>query len=65
MLEIGMDTSTPMGELVAATIAGTAPYECQIIGQRTRESLAAKRCYELGQDDDVHAQQLDVGVLGA
>ena len=43
LLDIGVDTSTPVGELVATTIAGTAQYERRIIGQRTREGLAAKR----------------------
>jgi DNA invertase Pin-like site-specific DNA recombinase len=43
LLDIGVDTSTPAGELVATNIAGVARYERRIISQRTRDALAAKR----------------------
>lgn len=43
LLDLGVDTSTPAGEFVANTIANSAQYERRLIGQRTREGLAAKR----------------------
>ena len=43
LLDLGVDTSTPAGEFVANTIANSAQYEGRLIGQRTREGLAAKR----------------------
>ncbi len=42
-LDLGVDTTTPVGELVANITASTAQYERRLIGQRTREALAAKR----------------------
>jgi DNA invertase Pin-like site-specific DNA recombinase len=41
LLDIGVDTSTPAGELVATNIAGVAQYERRIISQRTKDALAA------------------------
>jgi len=43
LLDLGVDTSTAAGEFVANTIANSAQYEGRLIGQRTREGLAAKR----------------------
>lgn len=43
LIDIGVDTSTPAGELVATNIAGVAQYERRIISQRTRDALAAKQ----------------------
>jgi DNA invertase Pin-like site-specific DNA recombinase len=43
LLDLGVDTSTPAGEFVANTIANSAQYERRLIGQRTREALAAKK----------------------
>lgn len=43
LLDLGVDTSTPAGEFVSNTLASAAQYERRIIGQRTREGLAAKR----------------------
>jgi len=43
LLDLGVDTSTPAGEFVTNTIANTAQYEHRLIGQRTRDGLAAKR----------------------
>jgi DNA invertase Pin-like site-specific DNA recombinase len=42
-LDLGVDMTTPAGELVASVVAGTAQYERRIIGQRTKEALAARR----------------------
>lgn len=42
-LDIGLDLSTPQGELVANVIASVAQWERRIIGQRTKDALAVKR----------------------
>ena len=42
-LDLGVDLSTPQGELVANVIASVAQWERRIIGQRTKEALAVKR----------------------
>lgn len=42
-LDLGVDTSTPAGEFMASVMASAAQWERRIIGQRTRDALAAKR----------------------
>lgn len=42
-LDLGVDTSTPSGELMANVLASFAQYERRLIGQRTREGMAEKR----------------------
>jgi DNA invertase Pin-like site-specific DNA recombinase len=42
-LDLGIDLSTPAGEFLASVMASAAQWERRIIGQRTREGLAAKR----------------------
>lgn len=42
-LDVGLDLSTPQGELVGNVIAAVAQWERRIIGQRTREALAVKK----------------------
>jgi DNA invertase Pin-like site-specific DNA recombinase len=42
VLDLGVDTATPQGELVANTFAAFAQFERRLIGQRTREALAVK-----------------------
>lgn len=42
-LDLGVDTSTPAGEMVANVMASFAQYERRLIGQRTREALQARR----------------------
>lgn len=42
-LDLGLDLSTPQGELVANVIASVAQWERKIIGQRTKEALAVKK----------------------
>ncbi len=57
LLDLGVDTSTPAGKLVASTIAASAQYERRIIGVRTREGLAAKRAQgvRLGRPSSIPA----------
>jgi len=42
LLDVG-DTSTPSGEMTANVVASMAQYERRIIGQRTRDALAARK----------------------
>jgi hypothetical protein len=42
-LDQGIDLSTPAGEFLANVMASAAQWERRIIGQRTREGLAARR----------------------
>jgi DNA invertase Pin-like site-specific DNA recombinase len=42
-LDLGLDTSTPMGAFVATVIAGVAQLERDMIAQRTRDALAQKK----------------------
>ncbi len=42
-LDLGVDLSTPAGEFLASVMASAAQWERKIIGQRTREGLAAKK----------------------
>jgi len=42
-LDLGIDLSTPAGEFLASVMASAAQWERRIIGQRTKEALAAKR----------------------
>jgi DNA invertase Pin-like site-specific DNA recombinase len=42
-LDLGVDTSTPSGEMMANVRAVFAQFERRLIGERTREALAAKR----------------------
>jgi DNA invertase Pin-like site-specific DNA recombinase len=42
-LDVGFDTTTPSGEVMAAVLAAFGQYERRLIGQRTREALAIKR----------------------
>jgi hypothetical protein len=42
-LDLGIDTSTPQGEMMASVLATFAQFERRLIGQRTRDALAVKR----------------------
>lgn len=42
-LDLGVDTTTPTGRLVANVMASVAEWERETIGQRTRDALAVKR----------------------
>lgn len=61
-LDCAVDTTTPAGEAMANVLATFAQFERRLIGQRTREALAAKRAagVQLGRPivmpDDVRAR---------
>jgi DNA invertase Pin-like site-specific DNA recombinase len=42
-LDLGVDTTSPSGALMANVLASFAEFERRLIGQRTREALAVKR----------------------
>lgn len=42
-MDIGVDTTTPSGEMIAHIMASLAQYERRLIGQRTSEALAAAK----------------------
>jgi DNA invertase Pin-like site-specific DNA recombinase len=54
-LDLGVDTSTSQGELMANVLASFAQFERRLIGQRTREGLAAARAkgVRLGNPDRI------------
>ncbi len=43
VLDIGVDTSSPHGELLASMLAAMAQWERRMISQRTKDALAEKR----------------------
>ncbi len=57
-LDIGVDTSTINGELVASIIMALAQWERRIIGQRTKDALAAVRAdgTRLGRPGNVSSE---------
>jgi DNA invertase Pin-like site-specific DNA recombinase len=44
-LDLGVDTTTPQGEMVAAVMAVFAQFERRLIGQRTKDALAARKAH--------------------
>jgi DNA invertase Pin-like site-specific DNA recombinase len=42
-LDLGVDTSTPAGEMMANVLASFAQYERRLIGERTKAALAVKK----------------------
>lgn len=50
-LDLGVDTSTPQGELMASVLATFSQFERRLIGQRTRDALAELKAQgvELGR----------------
>src|SRR5664280_2457058 len=42
-LDVGVDTNTPQGEMVAAVMAVFAQFERRLIGERTKSALAVKK----------------------
>jgi DNA invertase Pin-like site-specific DNA recombinase len=43
ILDLGVDTTTPSGEMVTSVMASIAQFERKLIGQRTKDALAVKR----------------------
>ena len=70
-LDLGLDPTTPAGELVATIMAAVAQWERRAIGVRTREALAVKRAQgiQLGRpkvlDADVVARIVSDHEAGA
>jgi DNA invertase Pin-like site-specific DNA recombinase len=54
-LDLGVDTSTPSGEMMASVLATFAQFERRLIGQRTKDALAIKRAngVKLGRPREV------------
>src|SRR2546423_9929189 len=42
-LDLGVDTTTPAGEMIANSVANFSQFERRLIGQRTKEALAVKK----------------------
>jgi len=42
-LDLGVDTGTPTGRLIASVMAAVASWERDVIGQRTKDAMAAKK----------------------
>lgn len=42
-LDLGVDTTSPAGEMMAAVVAATAQYERRLISARTKDAMAAKK----------------------
>ena len=61
-MDLGLDLTTPAGKLTATVMAGVAEWEKAVIGQRTKDALAARRAsgVQLGRpvllDPDVAAR---------
>ena len=62
VLDLGVDTTTPNGELVANIIISIAQWERRIIGQRTKDGLAAvmRRGVHVGRKPNVHRATMDL-----
>ena len=43
ILDLGVDTTTPSGEMIANVMATFAQFERRLIGQRTKDALAVKK----------------------
>jgi DNA invertase Pin-like site-specific DNA recombinase len=46
-LDLGLDLSTPSGEVMAHVVAAVAQFERRLIGQRTKDALAVRRAQGL------------------
>jgi DNA invertase Pin-like site-specific DNA recombinase len=60
-LDLGIDTSTPSGEMVANVLMSFAQFERRLIGQRTKDALAIKKARgtRLGRPTTVTPAMLD------
>jgi len=56
-LDLGVDTSSPSGEMMASVLAVFAQFERRLIGQRTRDALAVRKAQgvQLGRRSRVPA----------
>jgi DNA invertase Pin-like site-specific DNA recombinase len=43
ILDLGVDTTTPSGEMIANVMATFAQFERRLIGQRTKDALAVRK----------------------
>ena len=60
-LDLGVDTTTPAGEMIANSVANFSQFERRLIGQRTKDALAVKRAQgvQLGRPQAA----IDAGIL--
>ena len=60
-LDLGVDTSTPAGEMMASVLATFAQFERRLIGQRTKDALAVKRAQgvRLGRPREISEQTVE------
>ncbi|MGH9067151.1 MAG: recombinase family protein [Acidimicrobiales bacterium] len=58
VLDLGIDLSTAAGELMASVMAAAAQWERRLIGQRTKDALAAKKARgeRLGRKPELPAE---------
>lgn len=56
--DLGLDTTTPSGRLVAQVLAATAEHERRLIGERTREGLRGARAagVQLGRPVEIESE---------
>jgi DNA invertase Pin-like site-specific DNA recombinase len=60
-LDLGIDPSTPAGEMTATVVAAMAQLERRLIGERTKEALAQKRAQgvRLGRPREISQETID------
>ena len=60
-LDLGVDTTSPAGEMIANSVANFSQFERRLIGQRTKDALAVKRAQgvQLGRPQAA----IDAGIL--
>jgi DNA invertase Pin-like site-specific DNA recombinase len=60
-LDLGVDTSTPSGEMMASVLATFAQFERRLIGQRTKDALAVKRAQgvQLGRPREIGQEAVE------